>query len=95
MDLDKIDRIHQTLRADFFVLCTEESATSLEALTAAMRLFSHLLAASAATSELPPAAMHHIIETSCRDAAALARARLAELRGYEPWQADDVETGPV
>jgi len=93
MDLDKIDRIHQTLRADFFVMCTEESATSQEALTVAMRLFSHLLAASAAASELPPAAMDHMIETSCRDAAALARARLLELRDYEPWEADDDEAG--
>ena len=76
MDLSKIDRIYQALSATLVVTCTEESATSSEALTVGMRLFSHLLAARVADADLPPAALRSAIEAHCRDAAAMALSRL-------------------
>src|SRR5262249_28458297 len=89
MELSKSGRLHTSLLAALLVLCTDEAATAT--LTVATRLFSHLLAAYVADADLPPAAMRSEIEAHCRDAAALARARLLELRGDEPYEADDEE----
>ena len=45
MDFDKVDRLHTALSTTFLTVCTDEEATPTEALTAAMRMFSHLVAA--------------------------------------------------
>jgi hypothetical protein len=94
MDLAKIDRLYQALSTDFFVLSTEEAATPSESLTVALRLFSYLLAAYVAGADLPRTALRSAIEAQCRDAAALARSRLLELRGYEPFEAAEDEAEP-
>ena len=90
MDFDKVDRIHTALSETFLTVCTEEEPTPAEALTAAMRMFSHLVAAyvagtdTAHTDVAPDAA----IEAYCREAAAMAKARLLEVRDYEPFEGD-------
>jgi hypothetical protein len=91
MDFDKVDRIHAALSATLFTVCTEVEPTPAEALTAAMRMFSHLVAAlvtgpdDAAHTDV---ALDAAIEAHCRDAAAMAKARVLEVRGYEPFQGD-------
>ena len=90
MDFDKVDRIHTTLSATLLTLCTEEGSTPAEALTAAMRMFSHLVAAYIAGTEAAhtEVALDAAIEAHCRDAAAMAKARLREVRNYEPFGGD-------
>jgi hypothetical protein len=95
MDLSKVDRLHQALSATLTVAGVEEEATPQEALTGALRLFSHLLAAYVVATDLPEAAIRTEIEAHCRDAAALTRARLLELRDYEPFAADDANGEPA
>ena len=90
MDFDKVDRIHTALSETLLAVCTEEVATPAEALTAAMRMFSHLVAAyivgtEAAHTEVD---LDAAIEAHCRDAAAMAKARLREVRNYEPFEGD-------
>jgi hypothetical protein len=90
MDFDKIDRIHTALSATLLTVCTEEEATSTEALTAAMRMFSHLVAAYVASTDVPRTALvlDADIDAHCRDAAAMAKARLLEVGNYEPFERD-------
>jgi hypothetical protein len=97
MDFDKVDRLHTALSTTLLTACTEEEATPTEALTAAMRMFSHLVAAyvtgtdATRTSEALGAA----IDTHCQEAAALAKARLLEVRDYEPLETNDEDTEPA
>ena len=95
MDLEKVDHIHQALSADLRAACTEGSATPSEALLVAMRLFSHVLAAYVADADLPRAALRHEIESHCRDASAMTRARLLEICGYDLLDAYDEDTWPA
>jgi len=90
MDFDKVDRMHTALRATFLTVCTEEASTPAEALTAAMRMFSHLVAAYVAGTEAAhtDVALDVAIEAHCRDAAAMAKARLLEVRDYVPFEGD-------
>ena len=90
MDFDKVDRMHTALRATLLTLCTDEESTPAEALTAVMRLFSHLVAAyvTGTAAVRTDGALHAAIEAHCRDAAALAKARLREVRNYEPFEGD-------
>ena len=85
MDFDKVDRIHAALSATFLTVCTEEAPTPAEALTAVMRMFSHLVAAYVTSTDAvhTDVALDAAIEAYCRDAAAMAKARLLEVRGYE------------
>lgn len=78
MDFSKVDRMHETLRAQFMVTCTEEEATPYEALTVAMRMFSHFLAAYVSGTEVvhTSVARDAAIDTYCHEAAALAKTRL-------------------
>jgi hypothetical protein len=90
MDFDKVDRLHTALSATLLTVCTEEEAPPTEALTAAMRMFSHLVAAyvsgtDAAHTDVAPDAA---IEAHCRDAAAIAKARLLEVRNYASLEGD-------
>jgi hypothetical protein len=94
MDLEKVDRLHQALSTELMTACTEESVTPSEALIVAMRLFSHVLAAYVAEADLPRAALRHEIEGHCRDASAMARARLLELCGYDLVDAYDEDVWP-
>jgi hypothetical protein len=94
MDFAKVDRLQRALSAALMVECTEEEATPVEALTVAMRLFSHLLAAYVAEEDLPRAAFRSQIEAYCRDAAAMALSRLLELRDYDPFEPDEGEAEP-
>jgi hypothetical protein len=85
MDFDKVDRIHAALSATFLTVCTAEEPTPAEALAATMRLFSHLVAAFVTGSDdaaHPDVALDAAIEAHCRDAAALAKAHLLEVRNY-------------
>jgi hypothetical protein len=95
MDLEKADHIHKTLSADLRAACTEGSVTPSEALLGAMRLFSHVLAASVAEADLPRTALRHEIEGHCRDASAMARARLLEICGYDLLDTYDEDPWPV
>ena len=90
MDFDKVDRIHTALSSTFLTVCTEEAPTPAEALTAAMRMFSHLVAAYVTGTEAAhtDVALDAAIEAHCRDAAAMAKARLLEVRNYEPFAGD-------
>jgi hypothetical protein len=94
MDFDKVDRLHTALSATLLTVCTEEEATPTEALTAAMRMFSHLVAAyvSGTDTAHTDVALDAAIDARCSDAAAMAKARLLEVRGYEPFEGD---TGSV
>ena len=85
MDFDKVDRLHTALSTTVLTVCTDEEATPTEALTAAMRMFSHLVAAyvSGTDAAQPDVALEAAIDAHCRDAAALAKARLLEVRHYE------------
>ena len=91
MDLAKVDRLQRALSAALMVECTEEAATPVEALTAAMRLFSYLLAAYVVAEDRPRTTLRSEIEAHCRDAAALAVSRLLELRDYNPLEPDEDE----
>jgi hypothetical protein len=51
MDFDKVDRIYRALSATLRTAGTEEVPTPEEALPAAMRMFSHLVAAYVAGTE--------------------------------------------
>jgi hypothetical protein len=97
MDFDKVDRLHTALSVTLLNMSSEEEATPTEALTAVMRMFSHLVAAYVASTAAtrPDVAGDAAIEAHCRDAAALAKARLLEVRNYEPFEADDEDPGPV
>ena len=90
MDFDKVDRLHTALSGTLLTVCTEEEATPEEALTAAMRMFSHLVAAYVAGTDVAhtDAALEAAIGAHCRDAAAMAKARLLEVRNYEPFEGD-------
>jgi len=90
MDFDKIERIHTALSATLLTVCTEEEATPTEALTAAMRMFSHLVAAYVAGTDTvrTDVALDADVDAHCRDAAALAKARLLEVRNYESFEGD-------
>ena len=91
MDFDKVDRIHAALSATFLTVCTAEEPTPAEALTAAMRMFSHLVAAFVTAPDdaaHPEMALDAAIEAHCRDAAAIAKARLLEVRNYESLEGD-------
>ena len=82
MDFDKVDLIDAALSATLLTVCTEEEATPVEALTAAMRMFSRLVAAYVSGTDAvhTDAALEAAIEAHCREAAALAKARLREGR---------------
>jgi len=95
MDLEKVDHIHKALSADLMAACTEGSVTPSEALLVAMRLFSHVLAAYVGDADLPRAALRNEIEGHCRDASAMARARLLEICGYDLLDAYDEDPWPV
>jgi hypothetical protein len=90
MDFDKVDRLHTVLSTTLLAVCTEEEATPTEALTAAMRMFSHLVAAYVASTDAAhtDVALDAAIDAHCRDAAAMAKARLLEVRNYEPFEGD-------
>ena len=90
MDFDKVNRLHTALSATLLTVCTEEEATPMEALTAAMRMFSHLVAAYVSGTEAAhtDVALKAAIEAHCRDAVAIAKARLLEVRHYEPFEGD-------
>jgi len=95
MDFEKVDRLHTALSTDLLIACTEESVTPAEALLVAMRLFTHVLTASMADTDLPRAALRRKIDGYCRDAASMARARLFELRGYDLLDPSAEEEGAV
>ena len=90
MDFDKVDRLHTALSATLLTVCTEDEATPTEALTAAMRMFSHLVAAyvSGTKAAHSAAALEGAIEGHCRDAAAIAKARRLEVRNHESREGD-------
>jgi len=91
MDFDKVDRIHAALSATFLTVCTAEEPTPAEALAATMRMFSHLVAAFVTGPDdaaHPDVALEAAIEAHCRDAAAMAKARLLEVRDYERLEGD-------
>ena len=90
MDFDKVARLQTALSATLLSISAEEEATPTEALTAAMRMFSHLVAAYVASTEAAhtAVALEAAIEAHCRDAVAIAKARLLEVRHYEPFEGD-------
>ena len=90
MDFDKVGRIQAALSATLLTVCTEEEPTPTEALTAAMRMFSHLVAAYVTGTDVAhtDVALDAAIEALCRDAAAMAKARVLEVRNYEPFGGD-------
>jgi hypothetical protein len=97
MDFDKIERLHTTLSTTLLMAGTEEEATPVEVLTAVMRTFSYLVAAyvSGTNAVQTDVAVHAAIDTHCREAAALAKARLREVRDYEPFESNDEDTEPA
>jgi hypothetical protein len=76
MDVSKIDRLHQTLRARLLTATTEEGADPFEVLTATMRLFAWTLTELVAVSEWPDSTRRSEIETFCRETAEMATAYL-------------------
>ena len=90
MDFDKVNRLHTALSTTLLTVCTEEEATPTEALTAAMRMCSHLVAAYVSDTEAAhtDVTLDAAIDAHCRDAAALAKARLLEVRNYKPFEGD-------
>jgi hypothetical protein len=97
MDFDKVDRLHTALSTTLLTVCTEEQANPTEALTAAMRMFSHLVAAYVSSTDAARTgvALDVAIDAHCREAASMAKARLLEVRDYEPLETNDEETGPA
>jgi hypothetical protein len=95
MDIEQVDHIHKALSADLMVACPEASGTSYDAFIVAMRLFSDFLAAYVAEADLPRTDLRGVIEAYGRAAAALARGRLRDIRGYDVLEVDDEDTGPV
>jgi hypothetical protein len=76
MDISKIDRLHQTLRARLLMATTEEGADTYEVLTATMRLFASTLAELVAASDWPNSTRGREIETFCRETAEMAKTYL-------------------
>ena len=97
MDFDKVDRLHAALSVTLLNMSSEEEATPMEALTAAMGMFSHLVAAYVAGTDVAhtDVALNAAIDAHCHDAAALAKARLLEVRNYEPFGGDEGSVEPV
>jgi hypothetical protein len=91
MDFDKVARVHTALSTTLLTVCTEEEATSEEALTAAMRMFSHLVAAYVAGTPAVHTAVARdaAIDAHCRDAAALAKVRLRDVGHDAPLQGEE------
>jgi hypothetical protein len=94
MDLAKVDRLHKALSTDLTVACLTEAATAQEALAAALRLFSDLLAAYLVDAHFARAALRSEIEAYCHDAAAMTRGRLLELRDYDLFDVADEDAAP-
>ena len=94
VDFDKVDQLHTALSALLLTMSTEEELTPREALTAVMRMFSHLVAAYVSQTDgaHTAVALDAAVEAHCRDAAALAKARLLEVRHYEVFEGD---AGPI
>ena len=90
VDFDKVDQLHTALSALLLTMSTEEEVTPREALTAVMRMFSHLVAAYVSQTDVAhtDGGLEAEIEAHCRDAAALAKARLLEVRNYEAFEGD-------
>ena len=90
MDFDKVDQLHTALSALLLTMSAEEEITPEEALTAVMRMFSHLVAAYVSQTDgaHTDGGFDAAIEAHCRDAAALAKARLREVRNYAPFEGD-------
>jgi hypothetical protein len=94
VDFDKVDQLHTALGALLLTMSTEEELTPREALTAVMRMFSHLVAAYVSQTDVAhtDGGLEAEIDAYCRDAAALAKARLREVRHYEVFEGD---AGPI
>lgn len=86
MDFDKVGRLHAALSATLLTVGTEEEATPVEVLSAALRMFSRLLAAYVSGTEAVHTARASAaaVDVYCQEVAAMAKAYLHDIRRDEP-----------